>query len=146
MEIPKKILDEVIETSNKEIQDYNRVQRLSNEQVAGVVHELYDSEKMVKWVDNVHEVKHIISKSEKPWAYHYSLNLNWVLFYDVLCRSIWPYLSIEERKDVLPSYTKVKMLKEIFNHVDGLIEDGDTVFIIKSDLNFIKSKLDKWKI
>lgn len=146
MEIPKEILDKVIELSNKEIQNYNRVQTLSNEEVMEDVIELYDFKKTVKWVDNVHEVKHIISRSDKPWAYHYSLNLNWVLFYRTLCRRIWPYLTIEERRDILPSYSKVKLLRKIFDHVDGLVEDGEMVYIIKSDFNFIKSKLDRWKI
>ena len=70
--------------------------------------------------------------------------MNWVLFFTLSYRKLHPYLNSEERKDIKQTITKVRLLRKIFDHVDGIVEDGDFVYLIKTDVNFIKLKLQKW--
>ena len=144
MEIPKVVLVYLIKSTNKKFQEYKREQYLSIDDLIDITNELYDNQKKVRWLENIHEVREKISTSDKPWAYHYSLNMNWVLFFTLSYRKLRPYLNSEERKDIKPTITKVRLLRKIFDHVDGIVEDGDFVYLIKTDVNFIKLKLQKW--
>ena len=144
MEIPKDVLDFVIESTNNNMENYVRKQYHSDEVILWCANFLYDENKNIKWVNNIYEIKKIINVSEKPWAYHYSLNINWVLFFISLFEHIQPYLNEEDFEDMLSIYIKVTLLKNIFDHIDGIIEDGDTIYLVKTDVNFIKTKLDRW--
>lgn len=146
MELDKEILDRVIELSDKKFSEYKREKHLSKEDLLDYVEEFYDYNKEVVLLNNIYEVKDKIKDSNKPWAYHYSLHLNWVVFFSVLSRKLLLSLPKSQRSEVREIRKKVRILEKIFNHVDGIIEDGDKVYLIETDVSFIKPNLDKWTI
>lgn len=146
MEIPKEVLDDIIEFTNRNFETYEREQYLSDEELLEVTNELYDNEKKVIILQNQYEIKEKVLKSEKPWVYHNSLNMNWVLFFTFSYRKLYPYLELEERKDIKSTITKVRLLRKVFNHVDGVVEDGDFVYLIKDDVNLIQKGIKKFTL
>lgn len=146
MEIPKEVLDDIIEFTNRNFENYEREQYLSDEELLEVTNELYDNEKKVIILQNQYEIKEKVLKSEKPWVYHNSLNMNWVLFFTSSYRKLYPYLELEERKDIKSTITKVRLLRKVFNHVDGVVEDGDFVYLIKDDVNLIQKGIKKFTL
>ena len=146
MKLDKEILDRVIELSDRKFSEYKREKYLSTEDLLDYVKEFYDYNKEVVLLNNIYEIKDKIKHSEKPWAYHYSLHLNWVVFFNILSRKILLSLPKSERSEVREIRKKVRILEKIFNHVDGIIEDGDKVYLIETDFSFIKSDLNKWTI
>ena len=146
MEIPKEVLDDIIEFTNRNFENYKREQYLSDEELLEATNELYDNEKKVIILQNQYEIKEKVLKSEKPWVYHNSLNMNWVLFFTYSYRKLYPYLELEERKDIKSTITKVRLLRKVFNHVDGVVEDGDFVYLIKDDVNLIQKGIKKFTL
>lgn len=150
MDIPKNILDKAIENTHKIFEGYERNHRktlkLDKKQLTECVRRLYDEEKEVKFVDNIHEIKTILEYSEKPWVYHYSLNLNWVVFFTIFYEHIYSHIPDEEKADARPIYYKTLNLKWILENVDGIIEDKNIVYLVKDDATFIKGGLQKWTI
>jgi hypothetical protein len=144
MKIPKETLDEIIESTNRNFQNYKREQYLSDDEIIEMTHIMYDKQKIIKWLDNIQEVKEKVSTSDKPWVYHHSLNMNWVLFFTSSFRKIHRHLDIGERDELKPIITKIRSLRKIFDHVDGIVENGDFVYLIKADVNFIKMDLRRW--
>ena len=151
MEMPYDTLDEIIKfTSN--IENYVRKPYLDKSGVRSLVEQLYNEEpKEFYWLEDPIEIKQKVKNSSKPWVYHYSLNLSWVLFF----KAYYEYVSqnpqlfnqtdvnglfLEESKE---TYQQVCLLKEIFDHVDGILEDNDKIYIIKSDIGLIKSDFKK---
>lgn len=149
MKIDKELLDKVIELSEKKFSEYKREKYgfwiSSKEDLLEYVKELYP-EKDIIFLNNIYDIKDKVKKSEKPWAYHYSLHLSWCIFFRILYRKLYFKIPPSEREDFFDVYRKVKILERIFNHVDGIIEDGDKVYLIETDVNFIKPGLDKWTI
>lgn len=152
MELPKEFLDKIIPSVHSLFERYDRDNfnkrnlNLTKERLIELAHEFYDKEKEIKWVEDVNEVKRIISKSEKPWVYHYTLNLNWVVFFTMFVEHVgWDEFR-EWKTEVKPIYNKTLSLKWLLENIDGIIEDGGVVYLIKDDHNFIKTKLNKWKI
>jgi len=149
MELPKKILEDVVLRSEEFFKNYVRKQHLTKEEVIKEVSDLYNNKKKVIWLEDSNQLKVFIKNSEKPWVYHRSLNLNWVLFYNFLYEEylfkMQSIFSDETFEDISDIYLKTWRLNLLFDHADGLIEDGDKVFIVKDDINFIKNDLPKWK-
>lgn len=146
MKIDKELLDKIMELSEKKFSEYKREKYLSKEEVLDYTKDFYDYEKDVIFLNNIYEIKDKVKNSKKPWAYHYSLHLNWVVFFKVFTRKIYLKIPRSERGDIRDTYIKVKLLEKIFNHVDGIIEDGDKVYLIETDVSFIKPNLDRWTI
>lgn len=149
MKIPPEVLTEGLEKIKHIMRSYKRNEdsfvNMSKDEVIRLTNTFYDNKKTVIWLDTNHEIKEKIQGSEKPWVYHYSLNINWVLFfteyYLTFCNR---YQSDEERKDFFPIYEKAEYLRMMFVHIDGIIEDGDIVYLIKDDVEFIKPKMESW--
>lgn len=146
MEIPKEVLDDIIEFTNRNFENYEREQYLSDEELLEATNELYDNEKKVIILQNQYEIKEKVLKSEKPWVYHNSLNMNWVLFFTYSYRKLYPYFDKEELVETKPIIKKVRLLRKVFNHVDGVVEDGDFVYLIKDDVNLIQTGLKKFTL
>jgi hypothetical protein len=146
MDIPKEVLDNIIEFTNKNFEQYEREQYLSDGELIDVTNELYDNEKKVIVLQNQYEIKEKVLKSEKPWVYHTSLNMNWVLFFTSSYRKLYPYLDKEEITETKPIIKKVRLLRKVFDHVDGIVEDGDFVYLIKDDVNLIQTGLKKFTL
>lgn len=146
MEIDKNKLDDVIKKTEKVFSEYKRKKLLSKESVLFFTKKIYGQEKDIIFLNNIFDIKDKIKNSEKPWAYHYSLHLNWVIFFRILTVEIWDQLSNFERDDFMDIFEKTRALEEIFNNVDGIIEDGDKVYLIETDVSFIKPSLDRWMI
>jgi hypothetical protein len=146
MEIPKEVLDDIIEFTNRNFENYEREQYLSDKELVELTNELYDNQKKVTVLQNQYEIKEKVLKSEKPWVYHTSLNMNWVLFFTSSYRKLYPYLCDEERNETKPIIKKVRLLRKVFNHVDGIVEDGDFVYLIKDDVNLIQTGLKKFTL
>lgn len=152
MELPKEFLDKIIPSVHELFEKYDRDNankrnlNLTKEGLIKLAHEFYDKEKEIRWVEDIHEVRKIVSKSEKPWVYHYSLNLNWVVFFTLFVERIgWDEFR-EWKTEVKPIYTKTLHLKWLLENIDGIIEDGNVVYLVKDDYNLIKTKLNKWTI
>jgi hypothetical protein len=150
MKLPKELLDKIVPSVHALFEKYDRDNfnkknlNFSKERLIKLAHEFYDKEKEIRWVEDINEVKKITNKSEKPWVYHYSLNLNWVVFFTMFFEHIsWDDFR-EWKTEVKPTYWKTLHLKWILENVDGIIEDGNVVYLVKDDHNFIKTKLDRW--
>lgn len=147
MKIPPEVLSEGIEQIKQVMRSYKRDDAyaidMSKNEVINLTNILYDRKKNIIWLDSNREIKEKIGGSEKPWVYHYSLNINWVLFFtEYYLKFCTRYQSDEEHKDFFPIYEKAEYLRMIFCHIDGIIEDGDNVYLIKDDTDFIKTKLE----
>jgi len=152
MELPKELLDRIIPSVQDLFERYRRDNEnkqnfnMDKNDIIELAHEFYDKKKEIRWVDDIIEVKNIVSKSEKPWVYHYSFNLNWVVFFTTFFEHIsWDDFR-EWKKEVKPTYWKALHLKWLLENIDGIVEDNDIVYLIKDDYNLIKTKLNKWKI
>jgi len=152
MELPRELLDKIIPSVHELFKNYKRDNfnkrnlNMDKERLIELAHNFYDEEKEIRWVEDIYEVKGIIDKSEKPWVYHYSLNLNWVVFFTLFVEHIGWDVHREWMTEVTPIYTKTLHLKWLLENIDGIIEDGNVVYLVKDDHNFIKTKLDKWTI
>jgi len=141
MELPKHFLTKFINDSELFLQSYNRKSWLDEETLIHEASVLYKDKKIIL-LDSKSNVNSIISNSSKPWVYHYSLNLNWILFFKGLYESMWT-CDLVDNHDLQDIYLKVNKLEVIFNHVDGIMEDGDKVYLIKDDINLIQKDIRK---
>jgi hypothetical protein len=141
MELPKHILTQFIEKTESYFIDYNRKSWLDEETLIGEASDLYKDKKIII-LDSKSNINNIIGNSSKPWVYHYTLNLNWILFFKSLYESMWT-LDLIDDPDLQDVYVKVYRLEVIFNHVDGIVEDGDKVYLIKDDINLIQKDIRK---
>lgn len=147
MKLDKEVLDRVIELSDKYFSEYKREKSLNKEELLEYVKDFYGKNKKFILLNDLYEIKDKIKNSEKPWTYHYSLHLNWIVFFEILSRKILSSSSTEEQhSEIIEIRKKVRMLEKIFNHVDGIIEDGDKVYLIETDVSFIKPNLKRWAI
>lgn len=151
MDMPYDVLDEIIKQTSQ-LETYVRQPYLDKEGIEFLVKELYkDNPKRVYWLEDPIEIKQKIKQSSKPWVYHYSLNLNWVLFfkkyYEYVLKN--PQLFNEDQANITfleeskETYEHVCLLKKIFDHVDGIMEDDNKIYIVKSDIGLIKSDFKK---
>lgn len=120
MELPEHILDNFIQESESNFLNYNRKPWLNEETVVAEAYDLYGDKEIII-LDAKSNIDDIIKNSSKPWVYHYSLNLNWVLLFKVLYEKMWT-LDLIDDPDLQDVYIKVYRLEVIFNHVDGIIE------------------------
>jgi len=157
MKLPNEIVDAAIHYTNNFIKQYKRETYLSNDKVVERAKNFYDNEKNIIWINSSNEVKDKLKNIDKPWVYHYSLHLNWVTFFTTYWGFIHNQITTEDfilkygytedkLLEVLDVFQKNMNLEDILNHVDGIIEDGENIYLIKADLDFIKTKLERWKI
>ena len=52
-------------------------------------------------------------------------------------------LDLIDDPDLQDVYIKVYRLEVIFNHFDGIVEDGEKVYLIKDDINLIQKDIRK---
>jgi hypothetical protein len=158
MELPTPLLDKIIEYTNYIFENHTRSKHLTKQELEIIVRHLYNMDDKtitkIKWVSDVYEIRDLLKNIDKPWVYHYSLNLNWVLFfktyYEFVSFKSFKYIKETtrtnfdvENRDV---YKKVCCLYDILNNIDGVIEDGDTIYLIKDDVTLIRPTLQTWKI
>lgn len=144
MELPEHILDNFIQESESNFLNYIRKPWLNEETVMGEVSDLY-KDKEVIILDAKSNIDDIIKNSIKPWVYHYSLNLNWVLLFKGLYEKMWISDLIYE-SDLEDFYLKVCRLEIIFNHFDGIIEDNDKIYLVKDDVRLIQKDIRKFTL
>jgi hypothetical protein len=144
MELPEHILDNFIQESESNFLNYNRKPWLNEETVVAEAYDLY-SDKEIIILDAKSNIDDIIKNSSKPWVYHYSLNLNWVLLFKGLYEKMWISDLIYE-SDLGDFYLKVCRLEIIFNHFDGIIEDNNKVYLVKDDVRLIQKDIRKFTL
>ena len=143
MKLPKEFLDDIVKETEDSFNGYERKPYLSLEDLINETSKLYNNEKEVVFLDNIYDIKNTIKNSENPWVYHYTLNLNWVVFFNKLYQKMW-LNNLDKESDDFDVYSKTCVLEIIFNHVDGIIEDEDKVFLIKDDVNLIQKSIKKF--
>jgi len=145
MKLTDKILTELIGDVEDVFSSYERESYLDDNDLIEETSELYDGKKVLI-VKNVYEIESILKESETPWVYHYSLNLNWVVFFNRLYQKMWVYNYIKEGNDLEEIFVKTRRLEVIFNHVDGIIESGNKIYLIKDDVKLIQKDLRRFTL
>ena len=145
MKLTDKILTELIGDVEDVFSSYERESYLDDNDLIEETSELYDGKKVLI-VKNVYEIESILKESKKPWIYHYSLNLNWVVFFNRLYQKMWVYNYIKEGNDLEEIFVKTRRLEVIFNHVDGIIESGNKIYLIKDDVKLIQKDLRRFTL
>jgi len=143
MKISEVKLDWILENTKLTFEKYKREEDLSKNQINIVIRCVFGSDKEIKWLNNLYDIKDAVRKSQKPWAYHYSNNFNWVIAFIHFYEIGSPDFSEQERSEMSNIYVKCLYLKILFDHVDGVIEDDDTIYVFKDDINLIKTKINK---
>jgi hypothetical protein len=148
MNLPTKFLDDIIEETERKFKDYKRTSSLTEKELIKEVYNLYQKQKDVILLNNMFDVKSVLKNSNNPWTYHFSLNLNWVIFFNHLYEkmSLLGYVDIDDKEDLESIYNKTNKLEIVLNHVDGIIENDDKIYLIKEDFSFINSDIQKWKV
>ena len=143
MKLPDILLTELIESTEKIFSTYERKPHLNDEDLIKETSDLYNN-KEVLIVKNNYEIENILQESQTPWVYHYSLNLNWVVFFNNLYYQMWLQdLVVDDMEEI---YLKTWRLELIFNHVDGIIESGDKVYLIKDDVKLIQKDIRRFTL
>lgn len=156
MEIPKNILKKFIDDVNIKINSYNRLnikKQLSEkgvEDLEKIIRLLYGSDKKIEWLKNKIDVKNRLKSTDKPWVHHYSMNMSWILFYKSLYEIVY-YENLTQPSKELENfiqeghetYHKVYKLYIILNTVDGVMESEDTIYLVKTDISFIRPNIKK---
>jgi len=145
MKLTDKILTELIGDVEDVFGSYERESYLDDNDLIEETSELYEGKKVLI-VKNVYEIENILQESETPWVYHYSLNLNWVVFFNRLYQKMWVYNYIKEDNDLEEIFLKTRGLEVIFNHVDGIIESGDKIYLIRDDVKLIQKDLRRFTL
>jgi hypothetical protein len=145
MKLTDKILTELIGDVEDIFGSYERYAYKSENDLIKKTSELYDGKKVLI-VKNVYEIESILKESETPWVYHYSLNLNWVVFFNRLYQKMWIYNYIKEGNDLEEIFVKTRILEIIFNHVDGIIESGDKIYLVRDDVKLIQKDLRRFTL
>lgn len=145
MKLPEEFLSKIIEESESFFKNYERVSYMTEDDLIKETSDLYNG-KNVYIIKNIYNVENILKDSENPFVYHYSSNLNWVLFFNKLYQKMWVNDYIKEGDDLEVIYLKTCRLEIIFNHFDGIIEKENDIYLVKDDINFIKNNITKWNI
>ena len=156
MNIPKHLLQSFHESIGNILNSYNRehvtenVRKRPKEDIESLVNQLYGSNKKIEWLNTNLEVSKNLSITNKPWVYHYSVNLSWVLFYKCLYELAFSkninqkYVELDNfLEEGQETYNQVCNLYVILNAVDGIMESDDTIYLVKTDLSFIKQDVGK---
>lgn len=148
MNLPTKFLDEIIKETEKKFTDYKRTPYLTEIDLIKEVSDLYENKKQVILLNSLYDIRNTLSLSNKPWVYHVSLNLNWVVFFNHLYKkmSLSGYVDKDNKDDLESIYIKTNSLELVLNHIDGIIEDDNKIYLVKDDFNFINPEIKKWKI
>ena len=156
MEIPKHLLQSFSESIKNIILSYNRKSVKENyiktpkETTEKIVKSLYGEDKNVEWLDSSVQVKNNLNLTNKPWVHHYSLNMSWILFYKSLYE-LAHYKNLNQEYEELENflkeghetYHKIYKLYLILNTVDGVMESDDTIYLVKTDISFIRPNIKK---
>jgi transposase len=156
MEIPKHLLQSFIESVKNIILSYNRkyvkekLTKKPKEEIEQIVRSLYSEEKKIEWLNNSVDVKNKLNLTDKPWVHHYSLNMSWILFYKSLYEMVFNKNINQPSKELEnfiqeghETYHKVYKLYVILNTVDGIMESDDTIYLVKTDISFIRPNIKK---
>jgi hypothetical protein len=156
MEIPKNILQSFIDSVKNIILSYNRIYVKENltkkpkEEIERIVRSLYSEEKNIEWLNNSIDVKNKLNLTDKPWVHHYSFNMSWILFYKSLYEMAFNKNINQPSKELEnfiqegnDTYHKICKLYIILNTVDGIMESDDTVYLVKTDISFIRPNIKK---
>ena len=57
---------------------------------------------------------------------------------------MWVYNHVKEGDDLEEIFLKTRGLEVIFNHVDGIIESGDKIYLVKDDVKLIQKGIRKF--
>lgn len=156
MNIPKHLLQSFHESVGNILNSYNRehvtekVRKRPKDDIENFVKQLYGYDKKIEWLNTNLEVNKNLSLTNKPWVYHYSVNLSWVLFYKCFYELVFNKLHNQNYEELqyfidegTETYHQVCNLYIILNAVDGIMESDDTVYLVKTDLSFIKQDVGK---
>lgn len=148
MKLSDEWLNSLITRTEQVFKNYVRKPHLTKEDVINETKVLFDCQKEIIWVNNPHQIKNVLKDCKNPWVYHYTLNLNWVLFFTTLYEEYLFGLDLNEEDtlEIGNIYLKAWRLKLIFDHADGIIEDENKVYIVKDDYNLIQKGLDKFTL
>lgn len=143
MKLTDNFLTEIINSTEKIFSDYERKSHLSDDDLIKETSDLYEG-KEVLIIKNNYEVETILRESQTPWVYHYSLNLNWVVFFNRLYSCAWSQdLTDIDMEEI---YLKTWRLEIIFNHVDGIIESGDKIYLVRDDVKLIQKDIRRFTL
>ena len=143
MKLTDNFLTEIINSTEKIFYDYERKSHLSDDDLIKETSDLYEG-KEVLIIKNNYEIETILRESQTPWVYHYSLNLNWVVFFNRLYSCAWSQdLTDIDMEEI---YLKTWRLEIIFNHVDGIIESGDKIYLVRDDVKLIQKDIRRFTL
>jgi len=143
MKLTDTFLTELIKSTEKIFCEYERKSHLSDDDLIKETSDLYGG-KEVTIIKNVYEIEKILKEITKPWVYHYSLNLNWVVFFNRFYGWVWVQdLTDSDMEEI---FLKTWRLELIFNHVDGIIEGDDKIYLVKDDVKLIQKDLRKFTL
>jgi len=143
MKLTDNFLTEIINSTEKIFSDYERKSHLSDDDLIKETSDLYEG-KEVLIIKNNYEIETILRESQTPWVYHYSLNLNWVVFFNRLYSCAWSQdLTDIDMEEI---YLKTWRLEIIFNHVDGIIESGDKIYLVRDDVKLIQKDIRRFTL
>jgi len=143
MKLTDNFLTEIINSTEKIFSDYERKSHLSDDDLIKETSDLYEG-KEVLIIKNNYEIETILRESQTPWVYHYSLNLNWVVFFNRLYSCAWSQDLTDI--DMGEIYLKTWRLEIIFNHVDGIIESGDKIYLVRDDVKLIQKDIRRFTL
>lgn len=155
MRLNSKILDEIIEESTFRVETYDRISNLSKEEIESTVLELFKHDgikvKNLVWIEDEIEVYRKIKNLDQPWVYHYNVNLNWVVLFRtyfnyIINNNLVDVVHPDDFSDLEDIYLKVCCLNKILDNVDGLVEDKNIVYIVKTDFSLIKKDIKKMSL
>jgi len=144
MKLTDKFLTKLIEHTESVFIDYERKPHLNDEDLIKEASGLYENKNIILVTKNSYQIDNILKESQTPWVYHYSLNLNWVVFFNNFYEKMWLQdLVVDDMEEI---YLKTWRLELIFNHIDGIIESGDKVYLIKDDVKLIQKDLRRFTL
>ena len=59
---------------------------------------------------------------------------------------MWIYNYIKEGNDLEEIFVKTRILEIIFNHVDGIIESGDKIYLVRDDIKLIQKDIRRFTL
>jgi len=143
MKLSDNLLTKIIESTEKFFSEYERKPHLNDDDLIKETSDLYLGKEIII-IKNNYEIDNILQNSQKPWVYHYSLNLNWVVFFNRLYSSAWSQdLTDLDMEDI---YLKTWRLELIFNHVDGIIESNDKIYLVRDDVKLIQKDIRRFTL
>jgi len=144
MKLTDKFLTKLIEHTENVFTNYERKPHLNDEDLIKETSDLYENKNIILVTKNSYQIDNILKETQTPWVYHYSLNLNWVVFFNNLYEKMWLQDLVND--DVREIYLKTWRLELIFNHVDGIIESGDKIYLVRDDVKLIQKDLRRFTL